>query len=62
MTKDVVVLSAVRSAVGTFNGSLAGLEPSDLAGRVMKEAIARSSILTYSNKVSDEVFKDKLGE
>lgn len=44
MTKDVVVLSAVRSAVGTFNGSLAGLEPSDLAGRVMKEAIARSGV------------------
>ena len=37
MTKDVVVLSAVRSAVSTFNGSLAGLEPSDLAGRVMKK-------------------------
>ncbi len=44
MTKDVLVLSAVRSAVGTFNGSLASLEPADLAGRVMKEAIARSGV------------------
>ena len=39
-----MVLSAVRSAVSTFNGSLAGLEPSDLAGRVMKETIARSGV------------------
>ena len=26
--REVVVLSAVRSAVGTFNGALAGMEPS----------------------------------
>ena len=40
--RDVVVLSAVRSAVGGFNGSLSSLEPSELGGMVMKEAIARS--------------------
>jgi len=40
--KEVVVLSAVRSAVGGFNGSLSGFEPADLGGLVMKEAIARS--------------------
>ena len=44
MSKDVVVLSAVRSAVGTFAGALSGLEPGDLAGRVMKEAVARSGV------------------
>jgi len=44
MTRDVVVLSAVRSAVGSFGGSLSGIEPSDLAGRVMKEAINRSNV------------------
>ena len=44
MSRDVVVLSAVRSAVGTFGGSLAAMEPSELAGRVMKEAIARSAV------------------
>lgn len=44
MTRDVVVLSAVRSAIGSFGGSLSGIEPSDLAGRVMKEAINRSNV------------------
>ena len=42
--KDVVVLSAVRSAVGAFNGSLKDLEPADLGGMVVKEAIARSGV------------------
>ncbi|MCB1910111.1 MAG: acetyl-CoA C-acyltransferase family protein [Rhodocyclaceae bacterium] len=40
--RDVVVLSAVRSAIGTFGGSLSGMEPADLAGAVMKEAVVRS--------------------
>jgi len=44
MTRDVVVLSAVRSAIGTFNGSLSSFEPSELGGIVMKEAVARSGV------------------
>jgi acetyl-CoA C-acetyltransferase len=44
MSKEVVVLSAVRSAIGTFGGSLADIEPSELAGTVMKEAVARSGV------------------
>jgi acetyl-CoA C-acetyltransferase len=44
MSRDVVVLSAVRSAIGTFGGSLASMEPSELAGIVMKESIARSGV------------------
>jgi acetyl-CoA C-acetyltransferase len=44
MSRDVVVLSAVRSAIGTFNGSLSSLEPSELGGMVMKEAVARSGV------------------
>jgi acetyl-CoA C-acetyltransferase len=45
MTKrDVVVLSAVRSAIGTFGGALSDIEPPELAGSVMKEAIKRSGI------------------
>ena len=43
MGRDVVVLSAVRSAVGTFGGALAGIEPAELAGLVMREAVARSA-------------------
>jgi acetyl-CoA C-acetyltransferase len=44
MSRDVVVLSAVRSAIGTFNGSLSSFEPSELGGLVMKEAVARSGV------------------
>ena len=43
-TRDVVVLGAARSAIGTFGGSLAGIEPAELAGSVMKEAIKRSGV------------------
>jgi acetyl-CoA C-acetyltransferase len=42
--RDVVVLGAARSAVGTFNGALADMEPAELAGLVMKEAVQRSGV------------------
>ncbi|MEW6293439.1 MAG: acetyl-CoA C-acyltransferase family protein [Pseudomonadota bacterium] len=42
--KEVVVLSAVRSAVGAFGGSLSTLEPAELGGLVVKEAIARAGV------------------
>jgi acetyl-CoA C-acetyltransferase len=42
--KDIVVLSAVRSPVGTFGGSLSGIEPAELGGLVVKEAIARAGV------------------
>lgn len=42
--RDVVVLSAVRSAIGTFNGSLADIAPQDLATQIMKAAIDRSGV------------------
>ena len=44
MSRDVVVLSAVRSAIGTFNGALSSFEPSELGGIVMKEAVVRSGV------------------
>ncbi len=43
-TRDVVVLGAARSAIGTFGGSLADIEPAELAGSVMKEAVLRSGV------------------
>ena len=43
-TRDVVVLSAARSAIGSFGGSLADIEPCELGGTVMKAAIARSGV------------------
>jgi len=42
--RDVVVLGAARSAIGTFNGGLADIEPAELAGMVMKEAVKRSGV------------------
>ncbi|MGE5471048.1 MAG: acetyl-CoA C-acyltransferase family protein [Bacteroidota bacterium] len=44
MSREVVVLSAVRSAIGTFGGALADFEASELAGIVMKEAVVRSGV------------------
>ncbi|KXV04092.1 acetyl-CoA acetyltransferase [Caballeronia megalochromosomata] len=42
--REVVVLGAARSAIGAFGGSLADLEPAELAGIVMKEAVTRSGV------------------
>ena len=44
MSREVVVLSAVRSPIGAFGGSLADFESTELASIVMKEAIARSGV------------------
>jgi acetyl-CoA C-acetyltransferase len=42
--RDVVVLGAARSAIGTFAGALADMEPAELAGTVMKAAVERSGV------------------
>jgi acetyl-CoA C-acetyltransferase len=42
--RDVVVLAAARSAIGTFGGALAEIEPAELAGTVMKAAVERSGV------------------
>lgn len=42
MTHDVVIMSGVRTAIGTLGGSLAGIPPCELAARVAREAIGRS--------------------
>ncbi len=44
MSRDVVVLSATRSAIGGFGGSLSGIEPAELAGQVMKSAVEQSTV------------------
>jgi acetyl-CoA C-acetyltransferase len=43
-TRDVVVLSAARSAIGSFGGALSDLEPAELGGLVMKAAVERSGV------------------
>ncbi|MFO1214892.1 MAG: acetyl-CoA C-acyltransferase family protein [Burkholderiaceae bacterium] len=60
--RDVVVLGAARSAIGTFGGSLSDTEPAELAGMVMKEAVKRSGVdpkvinyVTVGNCIPTEV-------
>ncbi|MEA3332956.1 MAG: acetyl-CoA C-acyltransferase, partial [Pseudomonadota bacterium] len=42
--KDVVIVSACRTAIGAFGGSLKSLNGATLAGITMKEAIKRAGI------------------
>jgi acetyl-CoA C-acetyltransferase len=39
-----VILGAARSPIGSFGGGLADIEPHELAGTVMKEAVTRSGV------------------
>lgn len=41
---DIFILSAARTAIGTFGGSLAGTPPIDTAAHVARAAIARAGI------------------
>jgi acetyl-CoA C-acetyltransferase len=43
-TRDVVVLSGTRTAIGTYGGSLKDAPPAELAATVVREAIARSGL------------------
>ena len=40
--QDVVIVSAVRTPIGKIRGALSQVRPDDLAGLVIKEAVARS--------------------
>jgi acetyl-CoA C-acetyltransferase len=42
--REVVVLSGVRTAIGDYGGALKDLPPSDLAARVVREAVSRAKI------------------
>ena len=44
MNREVVVVSGVRTAIGTYGGSLKDIAPSDLAARVVKEAVTRAKV------------------
>jgi acetyl-CoA C-acetyltransferase len=46
--REVVVLSGVRTAIGTFGGSLKDQAPGDLAGLVVREAVARAGVAPES--------------
>lgn len=42
--KDVVIVSAVRTPIGRIRGQLSSVRPDDLAGIVIKEAVARAKV------------------
>jgi acetyl-CoA C-acetyltransferase len=42
--RDVVVLSGVRTAIGDYGGSLKDLAPTELAARVIREAVSRAKV------------------
>ncbi len=44
MSEDIVIVSAVRTAVGKFGGSLARLPAVDLGALVVREAVARAGV------------------
>ena len=44
MTEQAVILSAARSAIGSYGGGLSSMEPCELAGTVMKETVMRSQV------------------
>ena len=44
MTREVVVVSAVRTAIGTFGGSLKDVPPTELGALVVRESLARANV------------------
>jgi len=44
MPNDVYILSAARTAIGSFGGSFKGVSPADLGAHVTQEAVTRSGI------------------
>ncbi len=44
MSREVVVVSAVRTAIGTFGGALKDVPPTDLAAQVVRESLQRAGV------------------
>ena len=44
MTREVVVVSGVRTAIGTFGGSLKDIPPTELGALVVRESLARAHV------------------
>jgi len=54
MSREVVVVSGVRTAIGTYGGSLKDVPPTELAALVVREALARAQ--TEGKDVGHVVF------
>ncbi|MDP2678919.1 MAG: acetyl-CoA C-acyltransferase family protein [Rhodoferax sp.] len=44
MTREVVIVSGARSAIGTYGGSLKDLAPTELAGQLVRDVLARAQV------------------
>src|ERR1035437_2972145 len=44
MSREVVVVSGVRTAIGDYGGTLKDIAPTELAARVAREAVARAKV------------------
>lgn len=64
MSKEVVIASAVRTAIGSFNGSLAGVTAVELGSIVIKEAVSRAGIApqTVDEVLMGNVLQAGLGQ
>ena len=56
---DIVIVSGVRTAVGSFGGSLKDISAQDLGALVIKEAVTRAGI---SPEAVDEVIIGQVGQ
>jgi acetyl-CoA C-acetyltransferase len=44
MTREVVIVSGARSAIGTYGGSLKDIAPTELAGQIVRDVLARAQV------------------
>ncbi|MDI1244717.1 MAG: acetyl-CoA C-acyltransferase family protein [Rhodoferax sp.] len=54
MSRDVVIVSAARSAIGAYGGSLKDVAPTELASQLVREVLARARV--EGDEVGDVVF------
>ena len=59
LSREVVIVSGARTAIGTMGGSLKDVHQHDLGGLVIKEAVKRAGI---EGKLVDEVIVGNVGQ